>query len=53
MNFRRVLLRLLVLLIVLAGVWFVAQGCHAWDGAGKDVERWGEKMQGEDDDDQS
>lgn len=36
------------LLALLAGL-LALTGCNTWDGAGKDVERTGEAMQGDDD----
>ena len=33
------------LLLLMAAVSFVT-GCNTWNGAGKDIERGGEKMQG-------
>jgi predicted small secreted protein len=35
------------LLALLAGM-FLISGCNTWKGAGKDVEKTGEKMQGKD-----
>ncbi len=36
-----------VTLLVLLTSAFCLTGCNTWEGAGKDVERAGEKMQGE------
>lgn len=38
--------RIALLLTILLGM-FVFEGCNTWKGAGKDIERGGEKMQGE------
>lgn len=46
MTFRSIIVTV-VLLVFLAGTLSFA-GCNTWKGAGKDVERAGEKMQGED-----
>jgi len=46
MNKMNITVTLLSLLMLLAGTIFSA-GCNTWDGAGKDVERAGEKMQGD------
>jgi predicted small secreted protein len=37
-----------VTLLALLACTFSLSGCNTWKGAGKDVERAGEKMQGED-----
>lgn len=44
MNTRVVIV--IVAVMLLAGS-FLLTGCNTWDGAGKDVERAGEKMQGD------
>ena len=36
-----------LLVLSLAGFVFAATGCNTWKGAGKDVEKAGEKMQGD------
>ena len=46
MNVRKIVM-LVTLLALLAGTFSLA-GCNTWKGAGKDVERGGEKMQGKD-----
>jgi predicted small secreted protein len=46
MNVRKILMAL-TMLALLAGT-FSLPGCNTWRGAGKDVERTGEKMQGKD-----
>ncbi len=48
MKFRTVLMALTLLALV-AGT-FAMTGCNTWNGAGKDVERAGEKMQHHDHD---
>ncbi len=35
-----------VVLLLLLGITLAISGCNTWHGAGKDVERTGEKMQG-------
>lgn len=43
----RIVIVTVALLVLMAGILF-STGCNTWEGAGKDVERAGEKMQGED-----
>ena len=44
----RIIVVAVTLLMLLTSV-FCLTGCNTWEGAGKDVERAGEKMQGSDD----
>ena len=46
MNFRKIIMTV-TLLTMLVGM-FAMNGCNTWNGAGKDIERGGEKMQGKD-----
>jgi predicted small secreted protein len=46
MNVKRIIMTV-TLLTLLVGM-FSLNGCNTWKGAGKDVERGGEKMQGKD-----
>ncbi|GEM_PF-2463677 len=43
----RIIVVAVTLLMLLTSAFFLT-GCNAWRGAGKDVERAGEKMQGSD-----
>ena len=45
------LLKTLFLLVALIAPTWSIQGCHTWEGFGRDIERTGEKMQGEDEED--
>lgn len=45
MNKRKITL-VAILMTMLFGM-FVLNGCNTWKGAGKDIERGGEKMQGD------
>lgn len=44
MGLRRVFVAATLLLLL--AVTLFATGCNTWNGAGKDIERGGEKMQG-------
>ena len=43
----RIIVVAVTLLVLLTSAFFLT-GCNTWEGAGKDVERAGEKMQGND-----
>jgi len=43
----RIIVVAVTLLMLLTSAFFLT-GCNTWEGAGKDVERAGEKMQGND-----
>lgn len=43
----RTIITALMLIGMMAGI-VALTGCHTWKGAGKDIERTGESMQGED-----
>ena len=43
----RIIVVAVTLLMLLTSAFFMT-GCNTWEGAGKDVERAGEKMQGSD-----
>ena len=46
MNLRRIVMTVTLLTLLVS--MFSQIGCNTWKGAGKDVERTGEKMQGKD-----
>ena len=45
MNKNRIIIS--VTLLILSAALLLVSGCNTWHGAGKDVERTGEKMQGD------